>query len=170
MWQESCAAFILWFQTQHESVGQMTSSWASLQRKFNSFYFCTSVILGILAFADDPWTAVALATPAKSVASTMLRARMCTVLLWSSHITPLSWESGGCGKYTTALKASKKLRWLWIRYYNFFFNCAKKVVFHYANYFPTIKKWGSPSSFLSYCRLKLKLGVFLTGLSVAMKI
>ena len=30
------------------------------------------------------------------------------------------------------------------------------------------KKWGSPSSFLSYKRLKLKLGVFLTGHIVAM--
>ena len=30
------------------------------------------------------------------------------------------------------------------------------------------KKWGSPSSFLSYKRLKLKLRVFLAGHSVAM--
>ena len=48
-----------------------------------------------------------------------------------------------------------------------FLNFAKVASYH-VNYNSIIKKWGSPSSFLSYKRLKLKLRVFLAGHIVAM--
>ena len=38
-----------------------------------------------------------------------------------------------------------------------------KVASRHADHYLIIKKWGSPSSFLSYKHLKLKLRVFLTG-------
>ena len=47
-----------------------------------------------------------------------------------------------------------------------FLNFAKSC--YHADYNSIIKKWGSPSSFLSYKHLKLKLRVFLAGHSVAM--
>ena len=48
-----------------------------------------------------------------------------------------------------------------------FFNFAKSCILSCLLQFDN-KKWGSPSSFLSYKRLKLKLRVFLAGHIVAM--
>ena len=44
----------------------------------------------------------------------------------------------------------------------------QKIAPYHADYNSIIKKLGSPSSFLSYKHLKLKLRVFLAGYSVAM--
>ena len=48
----------------------------------------------------------------------------------------------------------------------FFLNFAKSYILAYWSHFNN-KKWGSASLFLSYRYLKLKLGVFLTGYTVA---
>ena len=47
-----------------------------------------------------------------------------------------------------------------------FFNFAKSCILTCQSLFNN-KKWGSPDSFLSYKRLKGKLRVFLTGITVA---
>jgi len=49
-----------------------------------------------------------------------------------------------------------------------FFSTLQKVASYHANYNSRIKKWWSPSSFLSYKRSKLRLRVFLAGHIVAM--
>ena len=50
-----------------------------------------------------------------------------------------------------------------------FLNFAKSFILSCLSQFDN-KKWGSPSSFLSYKRLKLKLRVFIAGHIVAMVI
>ena len=61
--------------------------------------------------------------------------------------------------YQSHLKFS---RWLWTHTTEVFFNFANSCILLCLSQFDT-KKWGSPSSFWSYKRLKLELRVFLAG-------
>ena len=58
------------------------------------------------------------------------------------------------------------IRWLWTHSTELFLTLQKVESYH-AYHNSIVKKWGSPSLFLSYKSLKLKLKVFLAGHIVA---
>ena len=66
-----------------------------------------------------------------------------------------------CGGGSEPPQIFENLRWLWTPRQNFL-NFAKSCILSCWLQFDN-KKWGSPSSFLSYKRLKLKLRVFLAS-------